>query len=114
MEGIVIIIYLAVVVAIVAGMWKAFAKTGAPGWGAIVPFYNLYLMIKMAGKPGWWFVLALIPIVNIVILVILSIEIAKGFGKSEGFGIGLGFLGFIFWPILGFGDATWQKAPISA
>ena len=44
----------------------------------------------------------------------MSIEIAKGFAKSEGFGIGLGLLGFVFWPILGFGDATWQKAPVGS
>ncbi len=107
-----VIIYLAIIVAVIAGVWKAFAKAGAPGWAAIVPIYNIYILTKMADKPAWWIVLAFIPIVNIVVLVLISIEIAKGFGKSDGFGIGLGLLGFIFWPILGFGDATWQKAPV--
>ncbi len=111
--AVVVIIYLAVIVAVIAGMWKAFAKTGAPGWGAIIPIYNIYLMTKMADKPAWWIVLALIPFVNIVVLILISIEIAKGFGKSEGFGVGMGLLAFVFWPILGFGDATWQKAPIT-
>ena len=110
--AVVVIIYLAILVAVIAGMRKAFAKTGAPGWGAIIPFYNIYLMTKMAEKPGWWVVLALIPFVNIVVLILLGIGIARGFGKSDGFGIGLGLLAFIFWPILGFGDSQWQKAPI--
>ena len=109
----IVIIYLAVIVLVIAGMWKAFAKTGAPGWAAIVPFYNIYIMTKMAQKPAWWIVLCLIPLVNIVVLIIISIEIAKGFGKSDGFGVGLGLLGFVFWPILGFGDATWQRQPIT-
>ena len=35
-------------------------------------------------------------------------DVAKNFGKGTGFGIGLAFLGFIFYPILGFGSATYQ------
>lgn len=110
--AIAVIIYLAIVIALIAGMWKAFVKTGAPGWGCIIPIYNIYLMTKMAGKPAWWIIFFFIPIANIVVLILLSIEVAKGFGKSDGFGIGLGLLPFVFWPILGIGDATWQKAPI--
>ena len=112
--AVVVIIYLAILVAVIAGMWKAFAKTGAPGWGAIIPIYNLYLMTKMADKPAWWIVLMLIPIVNLVVLIIIALQIAKGFGKSDGFGIGLALLAPIFWCILGFGDATWQKEPITS
>lgn len=111
--AIVVIIYLAIIIALIAGMWQAFAKTGAPGWGALIPIYNLYLMTKMADKPAWWILLLLIPFVNIVVIILLSIEIAKGFGKSDGFGIGLGLLSFVFWPILGFGEAIWQKDPIT-
>ena len=35
-----------------------------PGWGILIPFYNLFLFVKLAGKPGWWFVLMLVPVVN--------------------------------------------------
>ena len=108
----VIIIYILVVVAIIAGFWKSFEKAGQPGWAAIIPIYNLYIMTKMAGKPAWWIVLMLIPIVNFIVLILISMPIAKNFGKSEGFGIGMAFLPFIFWPILGFGDANWQAAPV--
>lgn len=112
MESAGVIIYLVLVIVAIVGMWKAFAKTGAPGWGAIVPIYNVYLMTKMADKPGWWVVLAFIPLVNIIVLIIISIEIAKGFNKGAGFGVGMAFLSFIFWPILGFGSAQWAKARI--
>jgi hypothetical protein len=45
--------------------------------------------------------------VNIVILIILSNDLAKSFGKGVGFTIGLILLGFIFSPILGFGSAQY-------
>ena len=50
----------------------------------------------------------LIPFVNFVICIILCIDLAKSFGKGAGFGIGLAFLGIIFFPILGFGSAQYQ------
>lgn len=107
---IVSLIYLAVMVLSVAGGWKMLSKAGQPGWGIIIPFYNLYLILKVAGRPGWWLVLMLIPLVNFIIGIIVCIDLAKAFGKGAGFGIGLLFLGFIFMPILGFGSATYQGA----
>ena len=107
-----VIIYLAVVVAVIAGFWKAFEKAGGPGWAAIIPIYNLYIMTKMGEKPGWWVVLMFIPIVNLIVLILLCLQIARNFGKGDGFGVGMALLSFVFWPILGFGDARWQRAPI--
>jgi hypothetical protein len=52
--------------------------------------------------------LLLIPFVNFIVAIILSIDLAKSFGKGVGFGLGLALLGFIFWPILGFGSAQYQ------
>lgn len=107
--GIVVtIIYLVLIVAIVAGVWKTFEKAGKPGWGAIVPIYNVILMLEIAGRPIWWIILLFIPCVSIIVAIIIAIDIAKNFGKGVGFGLGLAFLGFIFYPILGFGDAKYQ------
>ena len=100
-----LIIQLAFIGALLAGLWKTFEKTGHPGWHGIVPFYNMYLMVQMVGKPILWFILMFVPIVNIVIMILVCIEFAKLFGKGSGFGVGLALLGFIFFPILGFGDA---------
>lgn len=47
-----------------------------------------------------------IPIVNIVIFVIVSIDLSKSFGRGTLFGLGLCFLSFIFYPILAFGSDT--------
>jgi Family of unknown function (DUF5684) len=101
---------LVIVVVAIAGYWKTFEKAGKPGWGAIIPIYNVILLLQIAGKPTWWLVLFLIPIVNVVIAILMSLDVAKNFGKGPGFGIGLAFLGFIFYPILGFGDAVYRPA----
>ena len=82
-------------------------KAGQPGWACIVPIYNIYILLRIAGRPGWWLILYLIPLVSIVVAVIVAIDIAKAFGKGTGFGLGLAFLGFIFFPILAFGDAKY-------
>lgn len=104
-----IIVWLAIAVLMIAAMWKVFTKAGQPGWASIIPIYNLYVMCKIAGRPGWWVILMLIPLVNFIILIIVFIDIAKAFGKGVGFGLGLVFLGIIFFPILGFGSAQYQS-----
>lgn len=108
------ICYFAVIILLIAGMWKVFSKAGQPGWAAIIPIFNLYVLCKVAGRPGWWLILMLIPLVNFIILIIVSIDVAKNFGKGAGFGIGLFLLPFIFYPMLGFGSAQYQGGATAA
>jgi len=91
----------------IAGMWKAFEKAGQPGWGAIVPILNVFYLLEIADKETWWLILFLIPVVNLLISAVVMIDVAKNFGKGPGYGLGLFFLSFIFWPLLGFGDAQY-------
>ncbi|MEE1946124.1 DUF5684 domain-containing protein [Pedobacter sp. KR3-3] len=91
----------------IAGMWKTFEKAGKPGWAAIIPIYNIYVMIEIVGKPSIWLLWCILPCVNFVFCIWLLNLMSKSYGKSEGFTVGLFFLGFIFWPILGFGDAKY-------
>jgi hypothetical protein len=109
-SGLLIFIYLAILVLVVAGTWTMFQKAGQPGWAAIIPFYNLYIFCKVAQRPGWWLILLLIPLVNWVVWLIVSLDVAKQFGKGSGFGVGVWLLSFIFIPILGFGSAQYQGA----
>lgn len=102
------LVSLVVAVATIIGMWKTFEKAGKPGWAAIIPIYNLIVLLEVAGKPIWWIVLLIIPFVSIVIVLLVLLDVAKNFGKSPVFGLGLLFLGFIFFPILGFGDAQYR------
>ena len=96
-----IISFLASLLTIIA-IWKIFSKAGHPGWMSLIPIYNLHILLKIIDKPQWWILLFFIPFVNIIIYLILNRDIAKYFDKSPGFGIGLSFLPFIFFPILAF------------
>jgi hypothetical protein len=102
------IIILAIIVFQIAAWWRVFEKAGKPGWAAIIPIYNIVVLIQIAGKPVWWIILCLIPIVNLIVLLLISLGVAKNFGKGTLFGLGLLLLGFIFYPILGFGDDQYQ------
>jgi len=107
------VIGLALIVLAIAGIWRTFEKAGQPGWAAIIPIYNLIVLLQVARKPIWWILLFLVPIVNLIVSILVPMEVARRFGKGTGFGLGLAFLGFIFFPILGFGDAQYQAAPPS-
>jgi hypothetical protein len=102
------LIELALVVLAIVGLWKVFEKAHKPGWAAIIPIYNIYVLLEIVGRPWWWLILFIIPCVNFVIAIIVGIDLAKCFGKDTLYGIGLGLLGFIFFPLLGFSDAQYR------
>lgn len=108
-----VLVQVILAIAIIAGLWKMFTKAGKPGWASIIPIYNAIVLLEIAGKPIWWIILMLIPCVNIIILILVNIDLAKAFGKGTGFGIGLTFLPGIFHMILGFGDAKYVGAKSS-
>lgn len=99
---------LAVSVFLIVCVWRVYRKAGKPGWASIVPFYNVYVLLKIVGRPGWWLVLYLVPVVNLVALVIVCLDLAKAFGRGGGFAALLFFLPFIAYPILAFGDARYR------
>ena len=102
------IVYLAIILLMIIAMWKIFSKAGKPGWAAIIPIYNIIVLLEIVDKPLWWIILMFIPFVNIVINIIVTVELAKKFGQSTGFAVGLILLAPIFYPILGFGSAQYQ------
>ena len=102
------IVMCALIVLEIAAMWKVFQKAGQPGWAAIIPIYNLIVLIQIAGKPVWWILLYFIPIVSLIIAIIVLHNISVNFGKGVGFTLGLLFLSPIFFPILAWGDAEYR------
>lgn len=92
--------------------WRIFVKANQPGWKSLIPFYNTYITFQIAWGQGWLMLLTLIPIVNIVVLAMLSIKLAHSFGKSTAFGWGLILLPGIFHMILGFGSAQYEGPDI--
>ena len=108
------LVMLGVMAIMVVSAWKIFTKAGHPGWAAIVPIYNIYIMVLIAKKEAWWVILFFIPLVGFIANILVSIDIAKAFGKGAGFGLGMAFLPFIFYPLLAFGSATYQGGGQSA
>ena len=83
-------------------------------WLAFIPIIQMLTIVNCAGKPGWWLILMLIPVVNLVIAIIASIAFAEKFGKGAGFGVGLALLSIIFFPILAFTDAQYRSDAAAA
>jgi hypothetical protein len=89
-------------------VWRIFHKGGQPGWASLIPIYNIYIFLKIVGRPGWWLFLLFIPIVGVVISLIMALDLAKVFGKSAIFGFFLLWLFPIGYLILGLGSARYM------
>ncbi len=98
---------LAIVAVMIVAYWRVFAKAGQPGWAAIVPVYNIIVLLQIVGRPLWFIVLFFVPLANLVAAIIVSVDLARSFGKGAGFAAGLIFLFPIFVLILAFGDARY-------
>ncbi|WP_020529508.1 DUF5684 domain-containing protein [Flexithrix dorotheae] len=107
-SGLFAVIYLAFIVVMIAAQWKIYEKAGKPGWACIIPIYNIIVLLEIIGKPWWWLLLMFVPIANLVVAIWAINLLSKSFGKDEGFTLGLIFLSFIFYPILGFGSAEYK------
>jgi hypothetical protein len=103
------VVYLAVIVFEIAALWHVFTKASEAGWKAIIPIWNTLIVLKISGRPWWWILLFIIPIVNFIVYVIVYYNLAKSFAKSGGFAVGLILLPFIFIPILGFGSSQYAE-----
>jgi hypothetical protein len=102
------LIFLLWIVVNLAGTWMVFEKAGRPGWAAIVPIYNLVVLLRITSQSLWWILLVLIPGVNVVAFFIINLNLAWRFGKDLGYAFGLTILPFIFYPILGLGGARYR------
>lgn len=102
------VVYFIVIIFLLAVMWKIFAKAGQPGWAAIIPIYNMIVLLQIVNKPLWWFLLMLIPVVNLIIAFVIYIRLGKAFGHSAAFGVGLVLLSIIFFPMLAFENSQYQ------
>ncbi len=99
-------------------LWKVFQKAGKEGWEAIIPIYNAIVLFKICGidpKVLWWL---LLPVVGWIIVIVYSIKadisLAKAFGKSSGFAVGLIFLPTIFTAILAFDSSVYNGNTVGA
>ena len=101
-------ISLFIAVIYIVAQWKIYEKAGQKGWAALIPIYNIYILLKIIGKPSWWLLLIFfVPFLNIILIIWMTNLLSKSFGKDVLFTLGLIFFGFIFYPILGFSDAKY-------
>ena len=99
---IIMIISLLLSVLLIVSMWKIYKKAGKPGWAAIVPVYNIIVLLEIAELPLWYLVLFIVPFANIYAMFKIYIELAHKFGKSTGFGVASVFFSIVCFPILAF------------
>jgi len=79
-----------------------FSKAGEAGWKAIVPFFNVFVYTKIAGKPIWWIAIYLIVPIGYILS---AFDVSKLFGKKIIFVVGLIFLPMVFFPLIAFGKS---------
>ncbi len=97
------------IVAVVAGWCGVFQKAGQPRWAALIPGYNVYvLVVRVARLSPWWCGLLLLPPVNLIAALVVNVEVARRFGRTEAFGIGMAVFGCVLYPLLGFGPAEYH------
>lgn len=90
---------------------RIFKKAGTPQWAAWVPIYNVWKLLELGGRQGFWAVIALIPFVGIISLVFIYIamyHIGKKLGKEDWFILLAIFLPVIWMIWLGFDDSKWE------
>jgi hypothetical protein len=95
----------------ICSMMGVFIKAGKPWWAALIPIYNMVVMLEIVGRPVWWVLLMFIPLANLVVMFIVVHDLSKAFGKDISYTLGMIFLGIVFYPMLAFGSARYQGAP---
>jgi len=86
----------------VLSWWKIFSKANQAGWKVFVPFLNFIVVTKILNKPIWWMAIYLIlPVGHILV----SLQMAKLFGKKIIFAVGMILVPFVFYPLLAFSKA---------
>ena len=121
MFSVILLVGLALVVLQLVAMYMVFQKACKPGWAAIVPIYNTWVLAEVGGKPGWMGIVAAVigavpligPIVSLVLWIMIMLGVAETFGRGAGFGVGLAFLPFIFFPILAFTSSQQQFTTVT-
>jgi hypothetical protein len=104
----ILVVLLAISLLIIISLWVVFAKAGEAGWKSLVPIYNIYILLKISGLPGWWLIMFFIPLIQVVFHLLVMIALAKKFSRGVLFAIGLFFLPIPFYPLLAFGGAQYE------
>ncbi len=107
-SGIVVVFMLlglAISIFMIVCMWRLFSKANQPGWASIIPIYNMIVFFKIGGKPWYWILLMLIPIVDIVLAILVLQSFLKAYGKGSAGSVLLAiFFPVFYYPYLAFSN----------
>ena len=117
-EILLIILVFALFIVPLIALGRIFVKAGRPMWEGVIPVVNFFMLPRIVGRPVWWglliFPAVFVPVVGAfvaaIVQLILMIDLAKAFGRSAAYGVGLFFLAPFMLPILAFGDAQYTGA----
>jgi len=88
MMGVMCVVYLLVYLYFALCIFKIAKKCGVENaWLAWIPIIQIVPLLQSAGKPIWWILLMLIPLVNIVVAIIVWMGVAERRGKPSWIGI---------------------------
>ena len=104
----VVILVIVAYVVYVLPLFGVFRKAREPGWAAFIPIWNLLVLLKIVGRPWWWILLFIIPVVDIVVAIVVWYDLSKSFGRGVAFTVGLVFLSWIFLLILWLGSSQYR------
>lgn len=95
---------LVLVVLQVVGLWLVFEKAGRSGWQALVPLYNLFVLVDILDRSDWWVLWLLIPVVGFVFWFLLCDDLANAFGYGTAMTLALFLVPVLALPWLGLGS----------
>lgn len=95
----------------VLSLWQVFVKAEYEGWKSLIPVYNSYILTKIAGQPLWVFICLFVPVVNVVSIALISLGVAKAFGRGFGMAVVLILFSYFGYMYLGWGQAKYVGAP---
>lgn len=107
MENYLVVFGIGLAVVTLASIWKIYEKAGHAGWKCLIPVYNIIILLDIVGKPAWYIVLYFIPVVNVFVAIFVLYLLVRAFDQHPAMAVGLIFFPFIFFPVIGFGDAPY-------
>lgn len=78
-----ILVLLPFYLALHAGFYGIFKKSGKNPWMAFVPFYSSYIWLEIVGRPKHWMIWMCLPVINMVASVSLIVDTMRSFNRES-------------------------------
>jgi signal peptidase I len=97
------IIFLILVLISFVGLYKIFEKAGLPGWKALIPIYNFWILGTIINRPKWWGLIMIVPGVNLIMYGVYGFHLARAFKKRMNNDLIMAaFMPYLYFAYLGF------------